>query len=198
MSCIPLRVINISLSMFMAVLLLSSCNSKPTAGPDGITRVPATFSGGHDTEPVDMGRPVILIASALGVEPAVFREAFSRVNPAPAGTAPSGERVHENKAVLLAALGPLGITNERLDEVSDYYRYRPGGGRLWTNREAEAFALVKDGVVTGFEITDRGAGYSSPPSVSVAGYPNLRVAVQLAFGKDFETNGSIHGMIIAE
>lgn len=184
--------------MPVAILLMSACSRQPVASPDGLTRVPVDFVGGHETEPVDMGRPVILVASALGVEPAVFREAFSRVNPAPRGRAPSGERVQENKAVLLAALGPLGITNERLDEVSDYYRYRPGGGRLWKNREAEAFALVKDGVVTGFEITDHGAGYSSPPSVSLAGYPNLRVAVQLAFGKDFETNGSIDRMIIAE
>ena len=44
------------------------------------TKVPVTFSGGHDIDRrKDFGRPTILIAAALGVKQDVFREAFSGV-----------------------------------------------------------------------------------------------------------------------
>lgn len=171
---------------------LSACS------PPEIARIPVQFTGGHDTDPVDEGRPVVLIAAALGVEPEVFREAFSKVEPAPGGTAPSGDRVHANKEVLMAALGPHGVTNDRLDEVSDYYRYPPGEGQLWKVREAEAVALVKQGQIVGFEIEDGGAGYTVPPAITVSGFPSLRVAAQMDFGTDLETNGSIKGMSVAE
>ncbi|MBL7644897.1 MAG: hypothetical protein JNK74_01790 [Candidatus Hydrogenedentes bacterium] len=179
-----------------ALALITACLS--SCSPPEIARIPVQFTGGHDTDPVDHGRPVVLIAAALGVEPDVFRQAFSGVNPAPAGTAPSGERVHENKAVLLATLGPLGVTNARLDEVSDYYRYSPGPGELWKVREAEAVALVKQGQIIGFEIEDGGAGYTTPPTIRVSGFPSLRVAAQMHFGTDLKTNGSIKGMSVAD
>jgi len=166
--------------------------------PPEVARIPVQFTGGHDTDPADHGRPVALIAAALGVEPEVFRQAFSGVQPAPGGTAPSGERVRENKQSLMAVLGPLGVTNERLDEVSDYYRYRPGEGNLWKVREAEAVALVKQGQIAGFEIEDGGAGYTTSPIIAVSGFPNLRAAAQLYFGTDLDTNGSIKGMSVAE
>lgn len=50
--------------------------------PPGVTRMPVVFSGGHETVGVDHGRPVVLIAAALGVKDEVFREAFSHVHPA--------------------------------------------------------------------------------------------------------------------
>ncbi|MEQ1843928.1 MAG: hypothetical protein ABL994_26285 [Verrucomicrobiales bacterium] len=31
----------------------------------------------------------------------------------------------------MSALGKYGITNERLDTVSNFYRYPPGRGDLW-------------------------------------------------------------------
>ena len=31
------------------------------------SKVAVTFSGGHDTDPKDHGRPVVLVAAALGV-----------------------------------------------------------------------------------------------------------------------------------
>jgi hypothetical protein len=165
---------------------------------DGSLRVPVEFSGGYETEPVDYGRPVTLIAGALGVSPEIFRDAFRRVNPAPGGTEPSGERVQENKAVLMAALGPHGITNERLDDVSDQYRYVPGRGGLWSHEPATAYAIVKDGVVTRFEVTDPGYGYNTPPKVTVPGIPGSqfedRFMVELLFGPNFEENGSIHNI----
>ena len=83
--------------------------------------VPLVFSGGHEIGRNDFGRPVPLIAAALGVTPDQFREAFRGVTPAK-GRGPTGAEAQKNKAVLMKVLGPLGVTNERLDEVSDYYR----------------------------------------------------------------------------
>ena len=90
-----------------------------------LRNVPAdsvVFTGGYETDLRDHGRPVALIAAALGVEPEVFRQAFSNVKPARGG-APSAARVRANKEVLMSALGKQGITNDRLDTVSNYYRY---------------------------------------------------------------------------
>ncbi|WP_165247339.1 hypothetical protein [Paludisphaera soli] len=170
---------------------LTSCAARADEPAKGVKRIPAVFSGGHETDPADRGRPVVLVAGGLGVKPEVFREAFKQVRPAPAGTRPTRERERANKAVLLKALGPYGVTNERLDEVSDHYRYIPGRGELWTARPAVAFALVRDGKVVGFEIEDAGAGYSSKPKATVPGFPAEGVEVELAFGKDLEANGSI-------
>ena len=39
--------------------------------PPEVARIPVQFTGGHDTDPVDQGRPVVLIAAALGVEPEI-------------------------------------------------------------------------------------------------------------------------------
>src|SRR5438132_684362 len=113
--------------------------------PAGVTRVPVTFSGGHETVPVDHGRPVILVASALGVKPEIFRDAFSHVHPAgPGSGGPTREEAQANKKVLMDALGKYGITNERLDTVSNFYRYPPGRGNLWKTQPATANALVKN------------------------------------------------------
>src|SRR4051794_34511931 len=77
-----------------AVLAAVGCAS--TAGAQGaapggperdpaVMRVPVVFSGGHETNLRDHGRPVVLVAGALGVPAQVFRDAFSHVRPAPAG-----------------------------------------------------------------------------------------------------------------
>ena len=162
---------------------------------DGTLRIRVEFSGGYETDPVDHGRPVRLIAGALGVASEVFRDAFSRVNPAPAGSLPDHERVRENKEALMSVLGPFGITDDRLDDVSDQYRYVPGRGGLWPHQAATAYAIVKDGAVTRFEVTDPGYGYNAPPKIKVPGidgsaFEALFVA-ELSFGPDFAKNGSI-------
>jgi hypothetical protein len=159
--------------------------------PPGVTRVPVEFSGGHETDGRDKGRPVVLIAAALGVPPAVFREAFSHVKPAPAGTQPDPEQVRKNKGALMDALGKHGVTNERLDEVSNYYRYVRSKGELWPTKPAVADVLVKDNKILGFEVKDSGAGYSSPPTVSI---PNMKIAapiVTMSYGKDLQHNGAV-------
>lgn len=166
---------------------------EPTCSQDGRKRVRVVFSGGHETEAVDHGRPVRLIAAALGVPSEVFRRAFSRVRPAPAWSlGPSPARARENKAVLMAVLGPYGITNDRLDAVSNRYRYRRSLGELWPVKAAVAYALIdRHGHVTGFEVVDGGYGYTSPPTVTVSGFGALPVNVALSFGRKFESNGSI-------
>ncbi len=156
------------------------------------------FSGGFETNPVDHGRPVVLIAGALGVSADVFREAFSHVRPARAGTAPEPEQVRKNKAALMNALGKFGVTNDRLNTVSNYYRYEPHKGELWPTTPASGHARIENGKITGFVITSGGSGYSSPPSIRVQGMPGVAAQAKLAFGPDFQANGTISEIELAE
>jgi hypothetical protein len=151
------------------------------------------FSGGHETDPQDHGRPVALIAAALGVKPETFREAFRGVTPARGGR-PTPEQVHKNKAALLAALGPYGITNERLDEVSDYYRYRPERGQLWRTKAARAHAIVEGGKLKEIVVTEPGSGYSAPPRAVIKGMPEVKLIANIAFDKDLKRNGSVRSI----
>lgn len=179
------------LSLFSAAILVLPTFAHAADLP-GATKVPVAFSGGHETDPRDKGRPVVLVAAGLGVTPDVFREAFSGVRPAgPGRGGPTREEAQRNKQALMAVLRPHGITNDRLDEVSNFYRYRPQSGELWRNQPAEANAVIRNGVVTGYEIVRPGAGYSTPPKVSVPGYPDAAATVELSFGTQLEMNGSI-------
>jgi hypothetical protein len=154
------------------------------------TKVPVTFSGGHETDPRDHGRPVVLIATALNVKPELFRKAFSGVTPA-RGRGPTGEEARRNKEALMKVLGPYKVTNERLDEVSNYYRYRPQKGELWPTRPAKAFALVEGAKIKKVVVAEPGAGFSSPPSVTVKGFEKVRFDVKLKFETDLKRNGGI-------
>ena len=192
----PLKLTHHLLFAATATALVAGCTVAPaqnatTAMPQDVTRVPVTFSGGHETLRADRGRPVVLIAAALGVAPATFREAFSRVTPAGPGRGPTDDEARQNKAALLNALGKYGVTNERLDEVSDFYRYPPGRGGIWKNAPARADALVKDGAIIGYEIADGGAGYSSPPQITVPGFEGVKASVKLAFGENLRSNGAV-------
>ena len=153
------------------------------------------FTNGHETNPVDHGRPVGLIASALGVKTEVFRDAFSGVTPAKNGP-PSPFHAKANKKILMDKLGPHGVTNERLDEVSNFYRYRPQSGELWKHKPAVATATITDGKVTGFNIIDGGYGYSTPPKVQIAGYEDVRVEAELEFTTDLKTNGRVKSLTV--
>ncbi|MCA9080864.1 MAG: hypothetical protein KDA58_09910 [Planctomycetaceae bacterium] len=163
---------------------------KPSAGQ-------VVFRGGYETNPVDHGRPVGLIANALGVAPEVFRDAFSGVNPAKGGS-PSASRVSANKQVLMEKLNPHGVTNERLDEVSNFYRYRPQAGELWSHKPASATATISEGKVTAITIVDGGYGYSTPPEVEIAGYEDVRIEAELEFTTDLKTNGRVKALTILE
>jgi hypothetical protein len=154
-------------------------------------KIQLTITGGHETDPRDHGRPVVLIGNALGVTPEIFREAFSYVRPAPAGREPEPEQVRRNKTALLSALSKYGVSNETLDRVSNYYRYQPGGNRLWPTKPATAFATVKNGVVDSITISDAGSGYSSPPKISVPGHQEIALKSTLSFSRDLKSNGSV-------
>lgn len=148
------------------------------------------IDGGHDTDPRDNGRPVALIGPALGVTPEIFRKAFSGVTPARGGH-PSGEEARANKDALMSVLGPHGVTNERLDEVSNFYRYKPQDGGLWRHSSAEVSAVIKDGKLTGFIITDPGYGYTTPPAVTVVGFPDAKIKAEISFGTELNSNGRL-------
>ena len=172
-----------------ALLVLAGCTATPTASTaPPSTEVTVSITGGLDTEPVDNGRPVVLIAAALGVPTEVFREAFSGVTPSTDGE-PTGAEAQSNKAVLLSVLGPYGITNDQLDTVSNQYRYMGAAGELWPNTPATAEAIVADGVVTGVRVLTGGSGYTSAPTITLS--TGQTATADLAYGTDVATNGSI-------
>lgn len=180
--------------MLSAVVPGMACAQTPA---DGRQLVPVTFTGGYYTDRRDGGRPIVLIAAALGVSPETFRRAFSGVTPARGGP-PEPEQVRRNKDALLAVLAPYGITNDRLDAVSNYYRYRPQDGELWRNTPAAAFAIVKDGKIVGFKIIRHGSGYSSAPTIQIPGSPAVAVTVSLAYTSRFDTNGSLAAIALIQ
>jgi hypothetical protein len=159
-------------------------------------KIPITFTGGHDIDPRDGGRPVVLIAAALNVPAEVFRETFTHVTPAAGGREPEPAQVRRNKEALLRGLEPHGVTNERLDAVSNFYRYNGSRGQIWRNTPATASATVGNGVVTAVTITNPGAGYSSPPKLSIPGVDGVELKTTLSFGADLDTNGSIKEIAI--
>ncbi|HEY1173015.1 MAG TPA: hypothetical protein VGH19_16725 [Verrucomicrobiae bacterium] len=191
-----MRTLLSSLLLAATVLNLSAADTKEL--PKDVKRIPVTFSGGYDTDPRDKGRPVILIAGALGVQPQVFRDAFSNVHPAGPDRGPTDAEARKNKEVLMKALGKHGITNERLDEVSNYYRYVKSRGETWKHKDAKANALVKDGAVIGYEITEGGSGYSSVPTITVPGIKDAKAKVEVSYSKTFEKNGKISAMTIVK
>ena len=173
------------------LLLGLPCQGLAQPAPGSATKVAVAFSGGHATDGQDRGRPVVLIAAALNVPTEVFREAFSHVHPAPAGQQPEPGQARENKDALLHSLGSYGITNDRLDTVSNYYRYNRSAGEMWRHTSAAAYATVRDGTVTEITLTNSGSGYSSVPNVSLPGTPHVHFKVTLLFSTDFDKNGSI-------
>ena len=180
-------------------LVTVSASAQSKLLPAGVTRVPVTFSGGYDTDPQDRGRPVVLIAGALGVKPEIFREAFSHVHPAgPGSGGPTEAEARQNKSALMNALGKYGITNDRLDTVSNYYRYMRSRDETWTHKDATANALIKNGAIIGYEVTSGGAGYSSAPEVTVTGHPEAKAEVVLAYGKNLKSNGEISALTLPQ
>jgi len=162
--------------------------SEEVATLDG--RYDVTIVGGYETNPVDMGRPTILIGSALGITEEIFSDAFSGVTPEPQGHL-NEEIAQANKAILLAALAPYGITNERLDEVTNYYRYPPGSTIIWEHTPAEIVAIVENRKVIRFEIINGGAGYTSIPTLEVPGLGTMAAEITVSYSENFSTNGAI-------
>jgi hypothetical protein len=159
-------------------------------GQSSETKVPVTFTGGHEIGRQDYGRPVVLMGPALGVTPDVFRKAFSGVTPA-RGRGPSPEEARQNKDALMKVLAPYGVTNERMDEVANYYRFRPDRSELWPTSPAKAYAVVEAGRLKRIVVTEPGSGYSSPPDVRVEGVKGVALKATLHFDKDLKKNGGI-------
>ncbi|MFC3801435.1 hypothetical protein [Cohnella sp. GCM10012308] len=187
----------------------SNCDRQAGAAPAGATATKATsvvdangytitITGGYETDQVDHGRPVALIAAALGVPTETFREAFSGVTPAGADSGgPTEAEAKANKAALLKVLAPYGITNDKLDEVSNYYRYSGSKGEVWKRTPAVLETIVENGVVKGVKIVKAGAGYSSTPTVTIEGKSGkLTAKVEIAYTTDFSTNGSIKAVTL--
>src|SRR6187401_3427110 len=131
---------SLSRDAIVVLLLICICGmAKPNRIRADETKVPVTFSGGHDLGKNDYGRPCTLMAAALGVKPDEFRKAFSGVTPA-RGRGPTGAEARRNKEALMNVLAPLGVTNDRMDEVANYYRFRPQNGELWPTKDAHAEA----------------------------------------------------------
>jgi hypothetical protein len=189
-------------------VITGACSSRPGSRADGASApsavaggasrvVPVELTGGRDTDAVDHGRPVALVASMLGVSAPVFRDAFSRVSPAPAGSEPDPAQVGRNKAALLATLAPYGVTNDRLDEVSNHYRYNGTAGETWPFTPAAAHAVVRDGVVTDIVIDRAGSGYTSAPEATIPALPGVQLTATVAFTQAFDTNGHISSIGLA-
>lgn len=174
-------------------MVSASNTAKPTHAAE--TKLPVTFSGGHELGKNDYGRPCTLMAAALGVKPDEFRKAFSGVTPA-RGRGPTGGEARRNKAALMKVLTPLGVTNERMDEVADYYRFRPQDGELWPTKPAQAEAIVSDGKIVKIVVTDPGSGYCTPPKATVKGFESVRLEATIKYDKDLKKNGGIEAVEI--
>lgn len=168
-----------------------------TIGMGAETKIPVTFSGGHDIAKNDYGRPITLMAAALGVKPDEFRKAFSGVTPA-RGRGPTGAEARRNKEALMKILKPLGVTNERMDEVANYYRFRPQNGELWPTKPAVGYAIVEDGKIKKVVVTEAGSGYCSPPKVTVKGFEKVPLAARLKLVTDLKKNGGIESIEVAK
>ncbi len=179
----------------IAVVAMAFLTAGCSNSSQSINEGDVVFAGGFQTDSRDGGRPVKLIAAALGVETQVFRDAFSGVTPAKGG-GPSGSEAKANKKVLMDALEKHGVTNERLDEVSNYYRYRPQTGELWKHTPAVAKAIAKDGKVIEIEITNPGSGYLSTPTAKLNGYDNVKLEVELEFNTELKQNGKVRAIRI--
>ena len=183
----------VTLSIFFGICSLALISSSCSVVQAEESRVPVTISGGHETDPKDHGRPVVLIAAALEVKPEVFRKAFSGVTPARGGR-PSPELARRNKDALMKVLRPHGVTNDRLDEVSNFYRYRPDRDELWKTLPAKAYAVVENGRIARIVVTEPGYGYSSTPTATVEGFENARLKVTVQFNRDVKKNGLVETM----
>lgn len=177
-----------ALSLIMGLVTTSMAKAEETT-------IPVEISSGHTLGKQDFGRPVTLIAAALKVQPEVFRQAFSGVTPA-RGRGPTGDQARKNKAALLKVLAPHGVSNERLDEVSDYYRFRPESGKIWTHKPAEAHAVIVKGKIDRIVVTEPGHGYCSTPTIVIPGFEKAEFEVTLSYSTDFKKNGAVSAITL--
>lgn len=178
-----------SVKVFAFALITSTLVASMSARASE-TKVAVEFSGGHELVKNDYGRPINLMAAGLGVKPDEFRKAFSGVTPA-RGRGPTGAEQRRNKEALMKVLAPLGVTNDRMDEVANYYRFRPQNGELWPTKNAEAYAVIEDGKIKKIVVTEPGSGYNTPPKANIEGFKNIRLETKVKYDTNLKKNGGI-------
>ena len=141
---------------------------------------------------------MVLIAAALKVPTEVFRKAFSGVTPAAGGQEPEAGQVHRNKETLLCVPAPTASPTTNLTRSPTITDTAAAKERCGEMSPAAATAIIHDGVVTGFTITNAGSANSSPPGISIAGMDDPNAKVKLHFGTDFRTNGSIQEITLGD
>jgi hypothetical protein len=188
--CRHATALNSILIMLFAALMTNTSRAEET-------KVPVTFSGGHELSKNDFGRPINLMAAGLGVKPDEFRKAFSGVTPA-RGRGPTGAEQRRNKEALMKVLAPLGVTNDRMDEVANYYRFRPQNGELWPTKNAEAYALVDDGKIKKIVVTEPGSGYNTPPKATIGGFKSIRLEAKIKYDINLKKNGGIEEVTLSK
>jgi hypothetical protein len=174
----------------LVTLGLAAAAGCASSAPSSDRTVPVSLVGGFQIGADDYGRPVPLYASMLGVTPDVFRRAFSGVRP-DAAHSPTSARQQTNKSALMSVLGAYHVTNDQLDRVANYYRFNSAAGQTWPQRIARAEAVVKNGTITSIRVIDSGAGYTTAPTVVIAGFPSTTAVAHVVFTNDFATNGHI-------
>jgi hypothetical protein len=171
----------------LGAVTLAACSSGSSVRSSAVVAV--SITGGLQTVAGDNGRPIVLVAGLLGVDPAVFRTAFSGVTPADPDVGPTRTEAQQNKAALLSVLAPYGITNAELDSASNTYRYNGAAAQTWPHTSATAVAIVANGKVTQIRVVSGGSGYTSAPTVTLSN--GQTATATLHYGKDAATNGSI-------
>jgi len=78
----------------------------------------------------------------------------------------------------------------------NYYRFMGAEGEMWPTTPAHITAQVQGGKITGFTVISGGAGYTSTPIVTVPGFGQVPVDVEIAFSTDFTKNGSIERVML--
>ncbi len=114
----------------------------------------------------------------------------------PAAAARPARKQRRNKEALMKVLGPLKVTNDRMDEVANYYRFRPQKGELWPTKPAEAYAVVDGGKIKEIVVTEPGSGYNTPPKATIDGFKNIRLEAKIKYDKDLKKNGGIESVEI--
>ena len=97
----------------------------------------------------------------------------------------------------MKVLAPLKVTNDRMDEVANYYRFRPQKGELWPTKPAEAYAVIDSGKIKEIVVTEPGSGYNTPPKATIDGFKNIRLESKIKYDKDLKKNGGIESVEIA-
>ena len=61
-----------------------------------------------------------------------------------------------------------------------------------------ATAVITNGTITSFTIDEPGSGYTSSPTITIVGFPNVHATATIAFTTNFKTNGSIKNIALAK